>query len=235
MTSVDPRTKLLDELAERYVSPTMKAAGFRKLGKRRWLAGRAPDNLTLVSMHPGHSDARQVGFWVEWSVIPATICDFMNQLYSRPKRPNISWGILAKRVDVPFEMAVPFNINVESSFWVFSMSDGIDECGTALRRVLTEGGLVDRLLRMGDREHLLQVLDGKTGFSLPTYTPPEWPWRYLVMYIDDGDPAILEEMLAPLEKEFSEPDPTTPWRQDYHELSAWLRQRLDVRMAERQD
>jgi hypothetical protein len=47
------------------------------------------------------------------------------------------------------------------------------------------------------------------------------PWRQLAMYIEDGDPAELDGMLAELEQSY--PD---------HELVVWWRQRLAARLAE---
>ena len=230
---MDPRTKLLEELATRYVAPILTGAGFRKLGKRRWLAGQAPGNLQLVDMRPHHSDFEQVGFWIEWATIPAAMCDFWSRGSARPGRPHVTWGIVADRVDVPFEMVVPFNINVESTYWVFSVSDGLDECGAALQRLLTEGGVLDQWSKMLDREHVLRVLDeGTVKFRLPPGTPSSWPWRYLVMYIDDGDPELLDSMLAPLEEAFPAPDPAVYWRLRNYEVAAWLRQRLNNRVAE---
>ncbi|MFC4856934.1 hypothetical protein [Actinophytocola glycyrrhizae] len=229
---MDPRTKLLDELVEQYLTPIMKAAGFRKSGKRRWLAGQAPDNMILLDMRPHQSDVHQVGFFVEWSVIPAAVLDYRNRNSPKVRRPDITWGILSDRVVVSPEIAVSFNIDGDETRWMFSMSDGIDECGAALRRLLSDDGLLDRLLQMRDRQHLLQVLDMKSQTRLPAGTPPGWPWRYLAMYINDGDLELLDSMLAPLEEKYPEPDLATPSRQRYYEFLVWLRQRLNARLAE---
>jgi len=71
---VDVRTKLLNEFAASYITPTLTAAGYRELGRRRWLAGQAPDNLVVVDVRPHHSDDDRTGFWIEWGAVPAAMC-----------------------------------------------------------------------------------------------------------------------------------------------------------------
>jgi hypothetical protein len=232
MAGVDARTKLLDELAARYMTPTLTAAGFRKLGKRGWLAGEAPDNLVLVDMRPHHTDHDHVGFWIEWAVIPAAMCDYRRR-DGKAKKPDVTWGILGDRVDVPVEAMAPVNVTTSPDHWTFSVDGGLDECGAALQRLLTEGGVLARLSSMHDREGMLRLLEGDTfRFRLPPGTPNAWPMRYLAMYIDDGDPEVLEDLISSLEEKYPEPAPTVIWKQKNYELTVWWRERLDNRLAE---
>lgn len=229
---MDSRTKLLDELATRYITPTLTTAGFRKLGKRSWLAGQAPDNLVLVDVRPHHMDFDRTGFWVEWAAIPAAMCDFRRR-DGKARKPDVTWGILGKRVNVPAESATPNNVTTAPDHWSFSVADGLDECGAALRRLFTEGGLLEELSSMHDREGMLRLLEGDTfGFSPSSTSASGWPMRYLAMYIDDGDPEVLEDMISSLEEKYPEPDLAVYWKLKNYELAVWWRERLDNRIAE---
>jgi hypothetical protein len=96
--------------------------------------------------------------------------------------------------------------------------------------LLTTGGLTQYWLDMRDREHVLRLFEhGQAKSRLPLGSPSEWPARYLLMYLDDGDPDYLDTLLTSWEQ--TEPDPDWGGSVREKELITWLRQRLTQRIA----
>lgn len=213
-----PALKLLDELLERYATPALTDAGFRRSRGRRYQIGPPPGNTVFVQFRPYTFDPDVVGFYIEWAIIPTASVAFYVRDGGKAPPPSVTWGIVCNRVDVPPEAAAPLNVGAPS-LWTFPVAGGVEPCGQALERLLTFGGLAAWWCELQDRELVLKRIDaGQLKSDLPPAVPRGRPWRHLAMYIDDGDPAQLDALLTQLEATHRD----HPW-------VVWWRQRLDLR------
>lgn len=154
------------------------------------------------------------GFHVEWSAIPKVLRDFYAE-GSTSTIARFEWGLINTRLLVPESLR---DRRIFTELWWF-YPDKIDEFGPVFNSVLVEeaipvwnaalkpGGLADLLvdpgLRLRDRN---QPAVGD-------------PLRVkIVLEIDDGDPAELNQMIDQAFDRFPE-----------NELLGWLRRRLENR------
>ncbi|MFI5708427.1 hypothetical protein [Kribbella sp. NPDC051620] len=200
--------KPLDELVK-VVAPVFGAAGFRKSGRRylRMPPAGDPGNAVLVAFDPFTGDPAKVGFHLEWAVIPSAGFAF----HAGSTSPSVTWGVIAGRVPAP----PAFVTGSAAELWSYPVSEGPDRCAAAI----AESGLLDQLLPFQERTQVLRAIDeGTLGSGLPTEIPRGRAWRYLAMYIDDGDPAELETLLGQLQGA----PPGNPF-------ATWWRERLAAR------
>jgi len=183
----------LDDLLTRYVDTDMLAAGFRRSGRRYELRG---ENMVLVEFTE-HELLESVSFFVQWSVIPRASRDFHHEVLELdPAEPDLFWGIVAGRVNVPDDR--PHLYAAVSNWWSLPLPNGVDEGGTVLKTALSTR-FIPWWIGLTGADRLLEAFERKEfRFGLPCDTPSAWPARHVAVHVDDGDIPQLRAMLAQL-------------------------------------
>lgn len=211
----------LKTLVQQYAAPTLADAGFVKAGTRRFMLGAAPENYVMMEIHPYQDHPERAGFFLEWSIVPSAVCGFYNDGRAKAAKPALHWGIYFARVLAPEQIASPSNLRGDKEHWSFAIDGGLGLCGSVLVNLLTSGGLLEELSRYRNREYTLKKFEEKVlKFEMPVSTPFGWPWRYLAMFIEDGDIDLLSEYLTQIEGAGKT-----------HLMLPWFRRRIAERLA----
>lgn len=181
----------LDELLATYMTPAMRAAGFRKNGRKYILAG--PDGgLVLVQVAKNGS----TGFGVGWTPIPAALRAYHSRGNSNAT-PRITWGLFKVGLKVPldlrqspyastawdYERVIPDFATFGQRFADVIENDAIPRWKLALTREYLETA------EQADPDMQDPAGDPNTTYGGPIWTP-------LFLGIDHDDPKVLRSLLA---------------------------------------
>lgn len=155
--------KPVDEFFRDYLRPTLKAAGFRRNGRRFYFTSESKD-LAMIEVRSFPSAPNSVGFWLKAAVYPEPYRAF----HGIPDEPDYAQhGFWGQQVQ-PNSFENPGSTQ-PLSWWSAPESDTA-EMGSHLVAILTDH-LVPRLLSMTDRGKLLTAIrEGEFRWRVGTGT-----------------------------------------------------------------
>lgn len=204
-------THPVDAMLRQYVTPVMKAAGFRKKGRQYRLTGGSGDLVILEFDAMRH----EVGvFGVDFVAVPLPCCDWLHRNEPGFVAPDVWGGVVRCDIQPPPEASRRPRFQGR---WLVDPADEGARCGTALTTALAER-YVPVMQRLLDRETVLrEALDPESEVNRL------WAPGMLTLFlrIDTVDKAGAEELLAGV-------SPDTPNREAVLE---WARRRVAARTA----
>lgn len=205
----------LEPVLKEFVTPVMKAAGFRKSGKTYRL-GPARGDQALVNFQSTLMDfGSTTAFYVNVAVVSRARFEFHN--LDTPagidREPTVAWGLLRDRLWPPSDVEIrrPETSPFRSEIWGFGNDDEdrARRCGQQLAAELGETWL-PWLTRMLDRPTLRQFLRDPAS-EVPTMTLTG-PWADAFLLLDDGPSPALDQALAEMKTAGLEvADEFLPW------------------------
>lgn len=198
----------VDDLMAAFMTPLMQAAGFRQRKNRYELKG-GNGALVEVQVRPWGEGGGSVEFQIDWAPFPPVLVAYLGR-EKRLSWPGLHRGLFTRRLIAP-EAA---RAQAEAKrLWV-CRSAGLDEFGQVFTGAL-ESEFIPTWLAALDADYLLRSGSVRGDSSWLGFGP----WRELLLTLDTGDRAHLEEVLEEASVIF-QPEP---------ELLPWLRARLAAR------
>ncbi|MFI5612577.1 hypothetical protein [Amycolatopsis sp. NPDC051903] len=201
----------LNDLAQRYVDPVLKEAGFTKRRQRVWSLV-SPEGHAVLAKIRAWPTAPEYSFFVETAAIPAVLREYHDN-GARSARLNDGWQLFLTRLDVPADLnTAPIPVN---DVWRFLPAE-IDEYGPKIRDHFREVAVP--LWRSWLELPTLAEISARRDPDLSVMFGYGPGFAKVILEIDTGDAGELEERITDLIAHGAD-----------RKLLEWLRRRLHAR------